>query len=169
MLRSCLPAEVRRARPEDAQRLSEVFQESWLGAYTGMVPHEHLTKLIARRNSAWWTETARRDQRLIVVEIGGIIAGYANFGPSRSRGSKRGEIYEIYMAPDYQGLGLGEQLFEACRERLDRARFRGLVVWALAENHMALDFYWRRGGRPFAKANETMSGTKVPKIGYAWP
>ena len=77
-----------------------------------------------------------------------IVAGYATVGPARVRGEYEGEIYELYVTPTYQGLGFGERLFEACRYHLDARQLSGLIVWALADNMAATDFYWRRGGRP---------------------
>ena len=69
-------------------------------------------------------------------------------GSSRQRGPYQGEIYELYLDPIYQGLGLGEHLFEGCRHTLDMRKLNGLIVWALLDNTAACDFYWRRGGRP---------------------
>ena len=97
-----------------------------------------------------------RDRDLLVLDAAGVVAGYATFG--RSRGSRiyQGEIYELYLAPVYQGIGLGEHLFEACRNRFDDRSLNGLMVWALAENDDAVDFYWRRGGRPVGRSQGTI-------------
>ena len=73
-------------------------------------------------------------------------------GSSRQRAPYQGEIYELYLDPIYQGLGLGEHLFEGCRHALDMRKLNGLIVWALLDNTAACDFYWRRGGRPIASA-----------------
>ncbi len=81
----------------------------------------------------------------------------------------QGEIYELYIAPEHQGVGLGEHLFEASRFALDRRRLRGLVVWVLAQNTIATDFYWRRGGRPMKQVIENVGGKKLEKIAFGWP
>ncbi len=63
----------------------------------------------------------------------------------------------------HQGLGLGEHLFEGCRYGLDQRRLKGLIVWALADNTMATDFYWRRGGRPVKQAIENIGSRKLER------
>ncbi len=160
---------IRTLRASDAAALVEVFSESWRLAYAGVIPAAHLDRVISRRSEAWWLSAARAKERHIVLEFEGKVAGYASFGPSRSRGRAQGEIYELYLAPIYQGVGLGEHLFEACRGQLDRARCKGLLVWALTDNTQATSFYWRRGGRPVASITEIMGGKKLERIAFTWP
>jgi ribosomal protein S18 acetylase RimI-like enzyme len=159
---------VRKGKPADAQALAEVFRLSWQGAYAGIIPHTHLENLIRRRGAPWWASTLRSAETVLVLEFEGKIAGYATLGSARGKTKYQGEIYEIYLSPVYQGLGLGEHLFEACRNRLDQRRLRGLIVWALSDNAQASDFYWRRGGRPVAKVRETIGGAKLEKTAFAW-
>ncbi len=168
MLTSSSSVRVRRARVADAKALAEVFRQSWVQAYRGIIPHTHLQNLIRRRGTAWWRSATRSGDDILVLEAGGKIAGYATLGPCRRRGLQQGEIFEIYLTPKYQGLGFGEHLFEACRNRLDQRLLRGLLVWALAENTGAIDFYWRRGGRPVARTTERIGSTSLEKIGFAW-
>lgn len=125
--------------------------------------------MIRRRGNAdWWTGALKSGENVLVLEVAGTVAGYATSGPARSRGCYEGEIYEIYLAPTYQGLGLGELLFEGCRNRLDGRRLKGLVVWALAANTPAIEFYWRRGGRPVARSFERFGRTRLEKIAFGW-
>jgi ribosomal protein S18 acetylase RimI-like enzyme len=159
---------VRKGKPADARALADVFRSSWQGAYRGIIPHIHLENLIRRRGIQWWSATLRSAETVLVLEFEGKVAGYATLGSARGKSQYQGEIYELYLSPIYQGLGLGEHLFEACRSRLDERRLKGLVVWALSDNAQAIDFYWRRGGRPLAKVHELIGGTKLEKTGFAW-
>ena len=152
----------------DAKTLSDVFRQSWRQAYLGIIPHLELENLIRRRGLEWWKSAARSGDDLLVIELASKIAGYATLGSCRLRGEHQGEIYELYLSPEHQGLGLGEHLFEACRAHLDQRMRRGLVVWALADNTTATDFYWRRGGRPIAKAVERFGPARLEKIAFAW-
>lgn len=161
-------ASVREGRPRDAKALSGVFRDSWLFAYTGIIPQAQLTTMIGRRGLPWWRENLKRPRNIIVADAGGRTAGYATFGPSRVAGKHRGEIYELYVAPEFLGLGLGERLFESARQRLDDLALPGLIVWALEDNDMACDFYWRRGGRPIAKTSERFGAETLAKTGFGW-
>ncbi len=124
--------------------------------------------MIRRRTSGWWTKTIQSGDGLLVLEVDDTIAGYATMGAARVRGNHEGEIYEIYVVPSHQGLGFGERLFEGCRHHLDMRQLCGLVVWALTDNSIATDFYWRRGGRPLDLAVERFGGRKLQKIAFAW-
>ncbi|MGH6816501.1 MAG: GNAT family N-acetyltransferase, partial [Hyphomicrobiaceae bacterium] len=119
---------VRRSKPDDATALAQVFAESWRLAYRGIIPYLHLENLIQRRDTSWWKNSLRGQEPILVLEAGGTAAGYATCGASRTRGRHEGEIYELYLTPNYQGLGLGEYLFEACRYELDQRRLNGLLV-----------------------------------------
>ena len=159
---------IRSATLEDSEALTAVFREGWRYAYTGIIPTMYLEKMIRERDEAWWRGTITKDRNLLVLDVGDVVAGYATCGRSRGSHSYQGEIFEIYLALVYQGIGLGEYLFEACRTRLDDRHLNGLIVWALADNVTASDFYWRRGGRPIGEVKELFGRTKLSKIAFAW-
>ncbi len=168
MLSASAKVSVRRAELSDATALSEIFRDSWQLAYRGMIPHLHLQRIILRRNLTWWRSSIRSDELILVLEVAGKLAGYATCGLARTRAERRGEIYELYLAPVYQGLGFGEHLFEACRATLDQKSMKGLVVWSLAANDGAISFYWKRGGRPITVTRERFGTTKLDKIAFIW-
>jgi ribosomal protein S18 acetylase RimI-like enzyme len=161
-------AKVRLGQPSDAAALAEVFREAWLVAYQGIIPYGYLRAMIGRRGGDWWRSVLEASDRPLVLEAGGTIAGYASFGRARGPLKYDGEIYELYLAPVYQGLGFGEHLFESARQRLTEKDLHSLVVWALSDNTGACDFYERRGGRPVAKASERFGTTLVPKTAFGW-
>jgi ribosomal protein S18 acetylase RimI-like enzyme len=170
MLRQPSIARIRVGRPADAADIAGVFADSWRLAYAGLIPEPALGRIIARRDATWWSKTLKSKDAVLVLEVGGKLAGYATFGRARAPGRHGGEIYELYLGPVYQGLGFGEQMFEACRARLDHHRIKGLVVWALADNTQACHFYWRRGGRPVAASKERFGDSAtLDKVAFAWP
>ncbi len=168
MLSSRSNVVVRDALASDAAALADVFAASWSNAYCGIIPHASLDGILKRRDGAWWRAQIKSGETILVLEVAGTIGGYASCGVARARGRYKGEIYELYIAPTYQGLGFGEHLFEACRYRLDDRQLKGLVVWALAENHGAIGFYERRGGRKVARLTERFGRTRVEKIALGW-
>ena len=168
MLGASLDVQVRRARISDAPALAGIFRDSWRSTYRGVIPHAHLEGMIRRRGTARWRSSIRAGEMALLLEYEGKNVGYATCGTARSRGAHKGEIYEIYLLADYQGLGFGEYLFEACRYRLDERRLKGLIVWALAENTGAINFYWQLGGRPLVSAYERIGGVRLEKIAFAW-
>ncbi|MBA2126183.1 N-acetyltransferase [Hyphomicrobium methylovorum] len=168
MLNQRLDVSVRHALPSDASALARIFSESWRLAYTGILPSQHIEHEILRRDPAWWRRTISTERNLIVLQHGEFVVGYASCG--RARGGRRdtGEIYELYLAPVYQGFGLGEHLFETCRATLDDLGFERLVVWALTENEGARNFYLRCGGRPGRSSCIRTGKVITTRISYEW-
>ena len=161
--------EVRPARREDAPTLAEAHAEAWRGAYRGIIPAMTLERMVSRRGEAYWRAVTARPRGLLVLVFDGAVAGYAMLGRSRSANARAGEIYELYLRPPYQGVGLGRHLFKEAQRTLADFGFRGLIVWALADNAAACAFYRRMGGRPAAEHVEHLGGANLVKIGFVWP
>ncbi|MEZ5873046.1 MAG: GNAT family N-acetyltransferase [Nitratireductor sp.] len=159
----------RRAGPQDAAGIAAVHDESWRNAYAGIVPHVSLNRMINRRGADWWENAIRRATIVLIVEIAGKIAGYATLGRNRvGTLPYDGEIYELYLRPEYQGIGVGTRLFLAARAELKRRSLKGAVVWVLADNEPAIRFYENAGGRAIAEGHEAFDGKKLSKIAYSW-
>ncbi|MBO6717322.1 MAG: GNAT family N-acetyltransferase [Rhizobiaceae bacterium] len=164
-----LTIDIRKAGPRDAEAISGVHHEAWMGAYSGIIPHKALFRMVGRRGVGWWESAIRRAANVVVVEIGGDVVGYATLGRNRARElPQKGEIYELYLKPEYQGVGLGSRLFSAARERLAAHGLRDTVVWALEDNAGALSFYEGLGGRDIAEGVEVFDQKALRKIAYAW-
>ena len=132
---------IRRAKSEDAAALASVFDAAWPEAYQGIIPSVALDRMIARRGPRWWLSTIGRGRPLVVLDVGETVAGYVSYGRCRARSLPAdGEIDELYLAPEYQGLGFGKRLFKAVRtDLLDRAAQR-ILVWSLSDNERACEF-----------------------------
>ena len=164
-----LTIDIRRAEPRDAAAIADVHHEAWLGAYAGIIPHKALTAMLNRRGASWWSNAIRRAASVLVVELGGEIVGYATLGRNRARElPQQGEIYELYLKPEYQGVGLGTRLFRAARDKLATHGLRGMVVWALEENDNALGFYAGAGGRDVAEGVEVFDQKALRKVAFVW-
>lgn len=158
---------IRRARAGDAGQLAAVFDAAWREAYQGVIPGVALQRFIARRGPQAWTAMIGRGRGLAAMEAGGQIVAYAAYGRSRDRALRAsGEIDEIYVKPEYQGLGLGGRLFRAVRNDLADHGLARIGVWVLADNMRARAFYEALGGVAGPEAVERVSGCCLPKIGY---
>ena len=164
-----LTIDIRKAEPQDAAAIADVHHEAWNGAYAGIIPHRALASMIGRRGASWWSNAIRRAASVLVVEIGGDVVGYATLGRNRARElPQQGEIYELYLKPEYQGIGLGSRLFSAAREKLAAHGLSGLVVWALEDNDVAAQFYAGAGGRDVAEGVEVFDAKALRKVAFVW-
>jgi len=159
---------IRRARLEDAAGIADVHDRAWRLAYRGMLPGVELERMISRRGERWWARAIRRRVAILVLDFDDEVRGYVTYGASRARSLPyRFEIYELYVEPEYVGLGFGRQLFEAAQSRL-KPNAQDLVVWTLADNEIACAFYSKLGGRAVATAEEQFGSVRVAKVAYCF-
>ena len=161
-----LVIDVRPARTADGAALSDVYAAAWREAYSGIIPALTLERMICRRGPSWWGGTIQR-RSVLVLDAGGDIAGYATFGSAHNQlRPGAAEIQEIYLAPEYQGIGLGKRLFTGALRAIGSKGYAVVVVRALAENDRANEFYLRRGGRLLARTEEALGGRALPCLWY---
>jgi ribosomal protein S18 acetylase RimI-like enzyme len=160
---------IRRARRDDARDIAEVHDAAWRDAYRGLIPGRELECMIARRGPSWWDAAIARGSRLLVLDFDDAIGGYASYGRNRVPAlPHRGEIFELYLAPHFQGLGFGRRLFEAVRADLADHGYPSLLVWALADNERALAFYERLGGKLIRSAPERFGAEMRERIAFGF-
>lgn len=160
---------IRRSADEDAAALAALYGQAWRYAYRGIIPGVVLERMVARRGPGWWRRMHGVGGATAILEFGKEAAGYATYGRSRfARLGAEGEIYELYLRPEYHGAGLGRQLFRAAHEELRAGGLRGLVVRSLAANDSACRFYRAMGGREFGRATERIGGTRLAVVAFHW-
>src|SRR5438105_604177 len=161
--------EIRRAKPADAIAIAEAHDEAWRTAYRGIIPGQELEKLISRRGPAWWESAIRKASRVALLVFGDRVAGYANYGRNRARSlTYDGEIYELYLRPEFQGLGFGRRLFTSARRDLAQSGLRSLVVWGLSDTAPAAAFDGGAGGRAIARSSERFGAKTLAKVAFGW-
>jgi len=161
---------IRLSTRADSAALAALHRDAWHYAYRGIIPGVSLEKIIARRGLAWWERMRESGPRALVLEFDKRVVGYATFGPCRTRGlARRGEIHELYLRPEFQGVGFGRRLFDEARCQLRAHDFVGLVVWSLAENDLACRFYKALGGKERMRGYERIGGIRLEMIAFDWP
>lgn len=158
-----MTAVLRPGRSEDAPRIAELQLASWRATYAAELSPSYL----ARQNDAAWTDKWRgciaSGENLILAEDGTTLVGFVSCG--RARGTDvsdlEWQIYNIHVAPDRHGQGIGGMLFQAAAA-LGRARgARELMLWVVATNHMARAFYEAKRMRWDGGAQEDHLGEEV--------
>lgn len=160
---------IRHATPVDADAITRVHDVSWRDAYRGIIPGAELERMIARRGPRWWQSAITRGTGLLTAEFDHQIVGYATYGRNRVPSMPySGEIFEIYLMPEYQGLGFGRGLFDAARRELAEHGYLSTVVWALADNDKALDFYRALGGLTVRRAEERFGADMLTRVAFGF-
>jgi ribosomal protein S18 acetylase RimI-like enzyme len=164
---------LRPARPGDIAAIARVHVETWRNAYAGLVPDDYLVSMTeAKQATQWdrWIRGAQPPNTVLVAEArdlpGGRIIGFGSCG--RARGDPaRGEVFTLYVAPDWQGRGIGRRLLAALFRALDDGGLKSAVVWVLRANP-ARFFYEALGGARAAERRERFAGVELEEAAYAW-
>jgi ribosomal protein S18 acetylase RimI-like enzyme len=160
---------IRRALPGDAEQIAAVHDGAWREAYRGLIPGRELERLIARRGPDWWRRAVAQGSRLLVLSLHGTIGGYVSYGRNRAPSMDfDGEIFELYLAPEYQGMGFGARLFKAARHDLAANGLDSTLVWTLSDNDRAVAFYRRLGGEPVRRASELFGSEKLGRLAFGF-
>ena len=135
---------IRHAVPDDAMAVARVHVRAWQVGYRGLLPDDHLAGLRpedrARRYNFASLDPAE-PKTLVAVEANTIL-GFATISPAREADAAgQGELCALYVEPDCWGRGVGRALAAAARGDLYRLGFASAVLWMVAGNTRAEQFY----------------------------
>lgn len=164
---------IREAKPEDAAQIAEVHIRSWRQAYKGVVHQSYLDNgLNVNEHTKRWREGLNKNRKGTFLAFNGaVLAGFVTVGPSRNRKcSDYGELYAIYLDPDYFGKGIGKTLFQSALEYAVAQGLKKMFVNVLTDNKMGRNFYERMGAVPIENSEEelTIDGQLYLEMKYEW-
>ena len=164
--------QVRRATPEDAERVGEIKVLGWRAAYAGLLPDATLNALSAadqaERFRARIADSATAGSPIVrVTELEGEVVGYVNSGPYRwDELPGFGEIYALYVDPAHWGAGAGRQLMAAAELDLARQGFADAALWVLEANSAGRRFYEHVGWANDGERGERCEVENAPEVRY---
>jgi GNAT superfamily N-acetyltransferase len=135
---------LRPAVPADALSVARVHVRAWQAAYRGLMPDEYLDGLREQERAQRYDFASldpARPSTLVAEEVATIL-GFVTVSPARDADAAgQGEICALYVEPDCWGRGIGRSLAAAARGTLHRLGFRRAVLWVVAGNARAQQFY----------------------------
>lgn len=167
---------IRPARLADAPGIAGVHVETWRASYAGIIGDRYLVGLDdCTQTLQWRREIMSRASGggVLVAEVSGRggseVVGFGSYGRRRSVALPyAGEIYTLYVAVDWQGVGIGQRLLGGLFERMVKAGCESAFLWVLSENPSRF-FYEAQAGRPVAQRQEAFDGSLLDETAYAWP
>lgn len=139
----------------DVGAVSAIRVRGWRAAYAGIVPRTYLGALTIEDDAAqrrrMLSHPGRTSRDLVAIDDRGDAVGWVCFGPCRSEAYALGEVYSLgevyalYVSPDLTGQGIGGKLLEEAHAQMKARGFGGSVLWVLADNRRAQQFYERSG------------------------
>ncbi len=163
--------QLRAARPGDARGIARVYVDTWRDQYAGILPYRVLLSMSWRRQEASWGRALKHRGETILVadQPGDGVVGLGSCGAMRGSGlDYAGEVYTLYVLPDYQETGLGRALLLGLFKCLVAEDRKSALIWVLRDNP-ARFFYQAMGGRLVGERTEKLWGEKLGEMAYGWP
>jgi GNAT superfamily N-acetyltransferase len=174
---------VRRARVEDAGAIAQVHIQSWKETYPGIIPQDIIDAMALDAKTKDWSVNLLEGPphyrfTFVAEDSSQKVVGFASGGALRKslfsgEDSLReqverfeGELQSIYLLKNFQGQGLGRQLFSAVAKELKKLGHKNMLVRVLKDN-ATRGFYERMGGVPVA-ANKIKIGIWLEETVYGW-
>lgn len=138
---------------EEIKGKAYVHWRSWQREYAGIVSTAYLEKLTLDK----CVEVAHRwHDNHLVAKDGGKVIGFICFGNRGEEAPETGEIFALYVLPEYWGTGVAQKLMEAGLLKL--AAYPEIALWVLKDNPRAIRFYEKCG---FSKTGEELYSKTV--------
>lgn len=157
--------QIRQARSHDSYAIRRVNRMAWRAAYHHIYTGDEIDGLFQSRLRQHGSWVIKRDQKIgtFVAENDGRVVGF--IGISSLLNDDAGEVTTLYVHPEYQGMGVGRQLWEHALYQLSEAGCSSAWVWVL-EKAPACHFYERRGCIEKARGIYSVGNHDEVAIGY---
>jgi GNAT superfamily N-acetyltransferase len=179
---------IRPATERDAAGIAKVYVDAWWSAYAAILPHRVLLGMSYEQQTRQWSWIIRNRAEvqpvIVAAEADHDVVGFTSFGLARpgdrpagfagkrdatgfAGDAKVGEIYTLYVQPDFHERGIGRGLLAAAfAAMIDKGHDRSFL-WVLRDNPSRY-FYERVGGTLIAERQERMWGVMTDQVCYGW-
>jgi ribosomal protein S18 acetylase RimI-like enzyme len=125
---------LRRALPEDAPTIAEIWHLGWRDGHLGFVSQELIA---ARHEDSFRTRAAQRVNDTTVAVVQGRIAGFVMVVDN--------EVEQVYVSALHRGEGVADMLMADAERRIKVSGYSTAWLAVVAGNARARRFYERRG------------------------
>ena len=161
----------REATVADCEEVARVHVLAWQGSFQGVVPQAFLDRMSAvQRAEAFSQGFSAPSYRMYVAETADRnILGFADFGEPRGEiEGYDGELYSIYVLPEFQRRGIGQRLVELGVQFFLTNDRRSMYLLTL-EASPYRRFYDKLGGYVVRQKQIHIDGLAYTELIYGWP
>lgn len=139
--------DIRQATVADAAKLSELAARTFYDAFAEMNKPENMEAYMREAFSVPQLTAELNDPRagFLLAEVKGAPAGYAKLhdgaAPACITGAKPIELVRLYVAQQYHGAGIGNDLMRACVDEARRRGYQTIYLGVWEHNTRAQTFY----------------------------
>jgi ribosomal protein S18 acetylase RimI-like enzyme len=169
-VRGLFAVNVRPAQVGDAPALARVHVDSWRAAYGELVPDSSLQRFTYEwREECFQQSLATNAGETYLIEVDEEVVGFLTLGAARDPDldtSRTGEIWGIYILPNYWRKGIGKRLAEEAERILKSMGYEDAAFWVLEANQQARRFYEAMGFGLDGESKNVDWGTPLKAVRY---
>ncbi|MGH4120375.1 GNAT family N-acetyltransferase [Clostridium sp.] len=139
---------IRYADINDSKILGYIHSQSWKTAYKSIIPDLILDNMSAEKRGEYFKKALlNKSEENVVIFKGDKPVGFMTLGKCRDveLDGHWGEIWGIYLLPNYWNQGIGTELIKWGIKELKNRGFNKISLWVLEENVNARRFYEQIG------------------------
>ncbi|SER40124.1 GNAT family N-acetyltransferase [Salipaludibacillus aurantiacus] len=167
--------QIRKASVDDAKGIARVNVDCWKSAYKHVLPSHIINKLTYSDREERWKKnlpdsTSGGTMTFVAEDQNGEIIGFALGGTMRDprlRIKYTGELYALYVSPEFQGRGIGRKLFDSVIHHLSSLRHSSVALWVFEDLH-SCTFYTHLGGEQIYHKKTTVGGKTLNELAFGW-
>lgn len=160
--------QIRIGKENDLYNIAQLLVGTWKSCYKDFLPKSYLDKLDVERQFARHQKIMQKGTKYFICEnLEGVLIGFASYGKSRTDSldtNSDGELYTLYVHPNFHGKGIGKKLLNAVMTELDKSFVR-LGVLVMEENPFKA-FYEKNGFSLHFKSDIDIGGFRVNSLIY---
>ena len=161
---------IRLARKDDCTDIAKVYVNTWRASYAGTLPDHILVGMDPEKLMITFSRILSKSKEVLLVaedEKSGII-GMGSAGSNRVQNQDYvGEVYTLYVHPDFQNIGVGKLLLSRLFNELTKCKIYSALIWVLGVNPSRF-FYEAMGGKLIGARNEKLWNLTLREYSYGW-
>lgn len=151
---------IRKMRKGDIEQVQDVAKRTWNATYDGLIPMTIQEKFLS---SAYSDESMQRRMErslVLVAELDGSVAGFANFSGVNDAGIVG--LGAIYIYPEQQGKGIGSALLGHAIKELDGVK--EIYVDVERDNLTGRNFYEAKNFKVVREFDDDFDGHTLKTV-----
>ncbi|PEM55310.1 GNAT family N-acetyltransferase [Bacillus wiedmannii] len=161
---------IRRAIKDDIRGIAKVHVDSWKTTYKGIFADEFLENITYEQREKQWENIFQQEDtyqyRFVAETSDETIIGFIDGGVERSGAYNcDGELYAIYLLQEYQGMKIGQKLFQSLLSECINNDMQSLLVWVVT-NNPSKNFYEKFN--PEKIDTKFLERVQVEETAYCW-
>lgn len=170
--------EIRKPRLNDASQIVQINLMCWKENYKNIINQSFLDNLDYQKRLMLRKSAIEEEKGIqLVACYRKNIIGFCDAGIYFLKDNQKyikapikedniGEIYAIYVHPNYQKQGVGKALFKEVRAMLKQKGLVPFYVWVLKDNKLAKKFYESQGGKLIVESLIRLGDKNYLQVGY---